>query len=151
MPLLLVFLFGHVAAGRIEEDGLVTEKPVAVPRAPNPADPVGPHRKVEPRIFNGGRFASPGRPYKHVPGQGVERILAVTAPPELRILERGDGLFQSAFEFVNFCLLVRSGALPLLLGLHRDRLFDLLGVATGPNKLDCDEAQPHHQQPNHDQ
>src|SRR5262249_15038185 len=67
-----VFFLESEATGRVEDDGLVGDPPVAVARAPGARQGVGADRELEPGVLERGRFAGLRLADQEVPGQRID-------------------------------------------------------------------------------
>ena len=148
-PLLGVLGLGDVAAGRVEQDRLIGEEPVAVPRPADAAHAVRPDGKVEPGLRDGRRLARARRADEEVPRQGVERRLPPARQPpfltQLRLLERLDGPLQVLLEPLDLGLLVGPDAELLGVGLRHDLLFEPAGGLRRPH-LHHEHDEPDHEE-----
>ena len=99
---LRIAVLGRVPPGRIDQDGVVREPPVAIARAADAPNCVGAEaigeRKSQPGIHERGRLTRARRADDHVPGQIVETE-APFAPA--RLLQDAERLFEAILDRVD--------------------------------------------------
>src|SRR6185369_17398623 len=95
-------------AGRVDQDGVVAEPPVAVARPADAAQAFLPEAllqgKAQPRVLQRGGLAGAGRPDDHVPGKPGE---GRSAPLAARLLEHGERLGEALAQARDLVLALR--------------------------------------------
>ena len=116
----LVRILRGVAAGGVDEDGVVGEKPVAVAGAADPANGEIAHfvgqRELEARVGESGGLSRSRRADDDVPRQLIQ-IAAVAPAAEPRLAQGRQGIAEAVFQ--PFCLLSRHCRGRSLDGLRR--------------------------------
>jgi len=112
---LAVAALGGVAAGGIEQHGLVGEPPVAVARAADALDGILAHlaleRKAQARVHQRRGLAGAGRADEHVPGQLVEVVAAAAGlVVEARLAQRAHRVVEALLELGHLALRHRAVA-----------------------------------------
>src|SRR6185312_5798040 len=148
-----VAVLSRVAAGGIEQDGLVGEPPVAIARAADTLhrvlDVFSRQREVEPGILQRRRLARAGRPDQHVPGQLIEVTALALAAGAL--LEERERFLEALAQQRDLLAGLGSGR---VLGLGQRLRHLVVGALLLDAREDVDEApqedNAHHHDEAHD-
>ncbi len=103
------FLLEREAPGRVEDDGLVREPPVAIARPAGARERVSPDGELEPRVLEGRALSRLRLPDEEVPGQRVD-----VEPGPLQVLHRLQPLDGEVLQRLAHLLLRRAGGLRVL-------------------------------------
>ena len=115
------FLLEREASGRVQDDGLVREPPVAIARPAGARERVSPNGEFEPRVLEGRAFSRLRLPDEEVPGQRVD-----VEASRLQILHRLQPLDGEVLQRLAHLLLRRAGGLRVFPELALERLALLL-------------------------